>query len=234
MLALKTAIWEKFLNNQRHHLLKVHHWPWAQRSCPRSTVDSSRHFQTSNWINTNNFSVNQNHTRCPQRSLIKLQANPRLFTFEISQVNFNIFIFLDSNLCICVQNLNISVTMVTMRRRKARQIWIAIKYWFADDNDEWYLYFHLFICLWFCFIIFPVSKCVYLCSKTQSLCEYSDNEEEEGKTNINFNCYQILNRWYGCLFIKFLSLSSSLHHHHLDLNSQHLFVIPIAQTSSEF
>ena len=136
------------------------------------------------------------------------------------------------NLCICVQNLNISVTMVTMRRRKARQIWIASKYWFADDNDEWYLYFHLFICLCFCFIIFPVSKCVYLCSKTQSLCEYSDDEEEEGKTNINLNCYQILNRWYVCLFIKFLSLSSSLHQHHQDFNSLYLSVIPIDISSN--
>ena len=124
MLALKTAIWEKFLNNQRHHLLKVHHWPWAERSCPRSTIDSSRHFQTSNWINTNNFSVNQNHTRCPQRSLIKLQANPRLFTFEIGQVNFNIFIFLDSNF-------------------------------------------------------------VHLCAKSQYISDHGDNEEEEGKANMN-------------------------------------------------
>ena len=52
--------------------------------------------------------------------------------------------------------------------------------------------------------------------------------------NINLNCYQIFNRWYVCLFMYFLSLSSLLCHHHLDLNSQHLFVIPIAPTSSEF
>ena len=87
--------------------------------------------------------------------------------------------FLIQNLSICVQKLNISVTMVTMRRRKARQIWIAIKYWFGDDNDESYLYFHLSICICFCFIIFPVSKFVYLCSKTQSFDEYSEDEEEE-------------------------------------------------------
>ena len=34
--------------------------------------------------------------------------------------------------------------------------------------------------------------------------------------NINLNCYQIFNRWYVCLFMYFLSLSSLLCHHHLD------------------
>ena len=91
--------------------------------------------------------------------------------------------FLIQNLCICVQKLNISVTMVTMRRRKARQIWSAIKYWFGDDNDESYLYFHLSICICICIclIIIPASKFVYLCSKTESFDEYSEDEEEEAR-----------------------------------------------------
>ena len=57
------------------------------------------------------------------------------------------------------------------------------------------------MCTCICFIIFLVSKFVYLYSKTQSIGEYCDGEEEEGKENINLNCYQILNSWYVCLFI---------------------------------
>ena len=57
-----------------------------------------------------------------------------------------------------------------------------------DDDDDSYLYLHLSICTCICFIIFLDSTFVYLCSKTQSLGEYSDDEEEEGKENINLNC----------------------------------------------
>ena len=32
-------------------------------SCPRSTTDRPRHFQTSIWANRNNFPINQNHPR---------------------------------------------------------------------------------------------------------------------------------------------------------------------------
>ena len=70
-----------------------------------------------------------------------------------------------------------------------------------DDDDDSYLYLHLSMCTCICFIIFLVSKFVYLYSKTQSIGEYCDGEEEEGKENINLNCYQILNSWYVCLFI---------------------------------
>ena len=78
-----------------------------------------RHFKTSNWTNTNNFSVNQNHPR---------RLRPSFRKFNI----FNIFrlvkwlvlylYFLIQHLCICVQKLNLLVNVVTMRRRKARKI----------------------------------------------------------------------------------------------------------------
>ena len=45
----------------------------TKESCPRSTIDSSRHFQTSKWTNANHFSINHNHPRRPQTPLTEPQ-----------------------------------------------------------------------------------------------------------------------------------------------------------------
>ena len=127
--------------------------------------------------------------------------------FEIGQVTLLYLYFLIRDLCICVKKLNISVTIVTMMWRKARQIWTAIKYlntsllikiipgvrssftqskifticgwwwWFLFVFASFYMYLHLFYDI-SCFKI-----CVFV-FKTQSIGEYSDGEEEEGKENI--------------------------------------------------
>ena len=135
----------------------------SKESCPRSTIDSSRHFQTSNWINTINFSVNLNHPRCPQTSTIEIQANPRLFTFwnwssDFYQIHiswFKIWAF------VCKNSI---YQWPWWRWGGGRQG----KYELLSNTD---------------------------------LEMTMMNQGGGSKTNINLNCYQILNRWYVYLFI---------------------------------
>ena len=55
-------------------------------SCPRSTIDSPRHFQTSTGSNTNNFCVKPNHPRRPQTPLTEPQIIQDFQLFEIGRV----------------------------------------------------------------------------------------------------------------------------------------------------
>ena len=57
----------------------------SKRSCPRSTLNTPRHFQTSKGTNRNNFYINHIHPRHPQTPLTKLKKIQILTDFEICQ-----------------------------------------------------------------------------------------------------------------------------------------------------
>ena len=59
----------------------------AGRSCPRSTIDSSRAFQTSKETNSNSFSINQNHHRRQQTALTEPQI---IKHFETGQLTLTV------------------------------------------------------------------------------------------------------------------------------------------------
>ena len=55
----------------------------SEISCPRSTIDRPRHFQTSNWTNRSHFSINQNH---PRHLWPNFKKSKIFIFFEIGQV----------------------------------------------------------------------------------------------------------------------------------------------------
>merc|ERR1711888_563487 len=57
----------------------------SKGSCPRSTLNTPRHFQTSKGTNWNNFYVNPDPPRRPQTPLTKFQKIQILTNFEICQ-----------------------------------------------------------------------------------------------------------------------------------------------------
>ena len=57
----------------------------SKGSCPRSTINSLRHFQTSKGTNTNHFYINQYHPRRPQTPLTKFQKIQILTDFGPGQ-----------------------------------------------------------------------------------------------------------------------------------------------------
>ena len=62
----------------------------SKRSCPRSTINSPRHYQTSKGTNTNNFSLNQNHPTRLQTPLTKFEKIQILADFEIGQMTLTL------------------------------------------------------------------------------------------------------------------------------------------------